>query len=83
MLILGFFYPSPLFLALIIFVTSSADKVENVSLICKTSSTFGNILAFEAYDFLMLKGLEAFLSIQLTLLSEGEIAKDNSITDSD
>ena len=31
----------------------------------------------------MLEGLEAFLSIELTLLSEGEIAKDNSIIDSD
>jgi len=41
------------------------------------------MLAFEAYNFLMLEGLEAFLSIELTLLSEGEIAKDNSIIDSD
>ena len=82
-LILGFFCLSPLFLALIIFVTSSANKVENVSLICKTSSTFGNMLAFEAYNFLILEDLEAFLSIELTLLSKGEIAKDNSVTDSD
>jgi len=83
MLILGFFYLLPSFLALIIFVILSADKVENASLICKTSSTFGNILAFEActYDFLMLEGFEAFLLIELTLLSERGIAKDNGITD--
>ena len=85
MLILGFFCLLPLFLVLIIYVTLSADKVENASLICKTSSTFGDILAFEActYDFLMLEGFEAFLLIELTLLSKREIAKDNGITDGD
>ena len=43
------------------------------------------MLAFEAYayNFLTLKGFGAFLLIKLTLLSEGGIVKDNSITDSD
>jgi len=83
MLILGFFCPLPLFLALIIFVTSLADKVGNASLIHKTSSTFGDMLAFEAcvYNFLTLEGFGAFLLIELTLLLEGRIAKDNGITD--
>lgn len=41
------------------------------------------MLAFEAYtyNFLILKGLGAFLLIKLTFLSEGEIANDNSIVD--
>jgi len=48
MLILGFFCPLPLFLTLIILVTLSADKTGNTSLICRTSLTFGDMLAFEA-----------------------------------
>jgi len=84
MLILGFFCLLLLFLALIIFVTLSANKVGNTFLIHKTSSTFGQMLAFKAciYNFLILEGFGAFLLIELTLLSEEGIAKDNGITDS-
>ena len=82
-LILGFFCPSLLFLALIIFATSSATKVGNASLIHKISSTFSEVLAFKAcvYDFLMLESFGTFLLIELIFLSEGGIANDNSIAD--
>ena len=49
MLILGFFCPLLLFLTLIILVTSSANKAGNTSLIHRTSSMFGDMLAFKAY----------------------------------
>ena len=82
-LILGFFCSLLLFLALIIFTTSSATKVENTSLIHKTSSVFSKMLAFKAYayDFLMLESFRAFLLIESNLLSEKGIANDNSTAD--
>ena len=72
MLILGFFCLSLLFLALIIFLTLLAVKVENTSLICRISSIFGKILAFEAYayNFLALESFSTFLLMELTLKSE-------------
>ena len=71
-LILGFFCLLLLFLALIIFPTSSADKAENASLICNTSSILGDMLAFGA-----------FLLLELTLLSGERIANNDGITDVD
>jgi len=73
MLILGFFCSLLLFLALIIFPTSSADKNRKASLICKTSSMFGKILALEAcaYDFLILNRIRAFLVTVSTFLLKG------------
>ena len=73
MLILGFFCLLLLFLALIIFPTSLADKDGKTSLICKTSSMFGKILALEAYayDFLMLERIRAFLVMVSTFLLRG------------
>jgi len=70
MLILGLFCPSLLFLALIIFSTSSANKDGKTSLMCKTSLIFGKILALEAcvYNFLMLERIRAFLVMVLTFL---------------
>ena len=72
MLILGFFCPLLLFFTLIIFATSLASKVENASLICKMSSTFHEMLAFEAciYNFLILESFGTFLLTELTFMSE-------------
>ena len=69
-LILGFFCPLLLFLALIIFPTLSADKEEKVSLICKMSSMLVEMLAFEAcaYDFLTIEGFKVLFLMFLTIL---------------
>jgi len=63
MLNLGFFCPSLLFVILIILPTSSTDNSGKVSLMQRTSSTLGEMLAFEAcvYDFLTLACTEVFL----------------------
>ena len=73
MLILGFFYLLLLFLALIIFPTSLANKDGKASLICKISSMFGKILALEAcaYNFLTLEKIRAFLVMVSTFLLRG------------
>jgi len=63
MLNLLFFCPSLLFVILIILPTSSTDNSGKVSLMQRTSSTLGEMLAFEAcvYDFLTLACTEVFL----------------------
>ena len=75
MLILGFFFLLLLFLAFIIFPTSSTDKDGNASLSHKTSLMFGKIFILEActYKFLTLKGFIFFLVIVLTFLVDSGI----------
>ena len=62
-LILGFFCPLLLFMTLIILLISSVDNLRKVSLIQRTLSTLGEMLAFKAYtyNFLTLACTEVFL----------------------
>ena len=74
-LILGFFCPLLLFMTLIILLTSFVDNLRKVSLIQRTSSTLGEMLAFKActYNFLTLACTEVFLlTIFLGLLTRNE-----------
>ena len=69
-LILDFLLPLPLFFTFNIFPTSLADKEENASLTCKTSSILYKMFDFKAYtyNFFIFKDFRTFLTTVSTLL---------------